>query len=212
MKSAKRVSSNPTTDNSCGTLIPSSNACLITPIAVISLEQRSAVGAFPKFAELLKSPFSAFQPVVSLDDELGPHRQADLTHRPFERIFSRYRGPQFEGSTHETDPLMPQGRQMLHGLANSMGIVDTDVADAGSLWANIHKYQGHISETEMLQQLVFHPEGKYCNAVDSSSQSSCGRQVPCAWGHESSRSEESRIFVRRPEFQKSAQSPGKRGL
>src|SRR5208337_1082420 len=44
MKSANRVSSNPTIDNCWGTLIPSSKACLITPIAVISLEQRRAVG------------------------------------------------------------------------------------------------------------------------------------------------------------------------
>jgi hypothetical protein len=57
MKSASRVSSNPITDNSCGTPIPRSNACLITPMAVISFEHIRAVGCSRSLESFFRASF-----------------------------------------------------------------------------------------------------------------------------------------------------------
>src|SRR5277367_7061539 len=72
-----------------------------------------------------------------------------------------------ERSTDETDPFMPHCGEVLHCLANSMGVINTNIADTRRLRTNIDEHQRQIPESKMLQQLVFHAEGEYGDSIHS---------------------------------------------
>src|SRR5882724_5344606 len=101
--------------------------------------------------KLLEGQFPSFQSVITLYDKLGLHGQADFAHRFFKRISPYHRRPQLQGSGDEADAFVAHSRQVLNGLANSMGVIDTNVADARRLRSNVDEYQWQVPKTEMLQ-------------------------------------------------------------
>jgi hypothetical protein len=73
-------------------------------------------------------------------------------------LFSGHRGFQTQGPVMNAI-FVAQGRQMLHRLADSVEIIDSDVADPGTRWPNIDKDQGHFSQLQVFKQHLFHTEG-----------------------------------------------------
>lgn len=62
---------------------------------------------------------------------------------------------------------MSQGRKVLHSLPNASFIIDANVADARQIRSHVHKYQRYLPKPQVLNQRIFHPEGKHRNSVDT---------------------------------------------
>src|SRR5580704_16875371 len=89
---------------------------------------------------------------------------------------------------------MPHGGEVLYCLANPMGVIDTNIADARRLRTNIDKDQRQIPETKMLQQFVFHAEGEYGDSIHSAFDHSSDRELH-AFGIMNGRGEENFVVV-----------------
>src|SRR5271156_2626374 len=98
--------------------------------------------------------------MVSLDDKLRPHLQANLTHRRFKRVSPGDRRAQPERSRHETDAFMPHRGEVLSRLAEALRVIDADIADARCLRPDVHENERQIPKSKMFEKFVFHSECK----------------------------------------------------
>src|SRR5579862_6766553 len=62
---------------------------------------------------------------------------------------------------------MPKRGQMLNRLTDTVQVVDTNVADAGTRRTNVDKYQWHLAQFEILEQHLLHAERHNGNTFDT---------------------------------------------
>ena len=67
----------------------------------------------------------------------------------------------------ERDLLVTKRGKMLDRLPNPMEIVDANIANSGSRWTDVHKYQRNLSQLKILKQYVFHAESHNRDSLDS---------------------------------------------
>ena len=60
---------------------------------------------------------------------------------------------------------MAERSQMLHGLTNSLGIIDLEYADVVHGRSGVHEDQGELALDEHLHQLFFDAEGHDGDAI-----------------------------------------------
>jgi len=65
---------------------------------------------------------------------------------------------------------------MLHGLADSVRIIDADIADAWCLRTHVNENERQISKSQVFQELVFQSERKNRDAIHASLDHSADRE------------------------------------
>ena len=96
--------------------------------------------------------------VVAFNHQLRVSFEADFLHGTQKCLFSGHRGFQTQRPGDEGNFFVAQSSQMLHRLADSVEIVNPDIAHPGSRRPDIDEDQRHLPELQVFEQHFFHAE------------------------------------------------------
>src|SRR6266702_1654918 len=130
---------------------------------VIGAHDRSRTGT--QAGQMRQSVHSPFHSVVSLNHQLRFHAHANLSHGFLKCILAGLGRFKIQRASDKGDVFVPQGREVLDCLPDTLLVVDLDIADLSDRRTNVYKYQWHFAETQVLQQRIFHAEGENSDAL-----------------------------------------------
>jgi len=123
--------------------------------------RRGQLGAGQQFLGRGHAPLHG---VVAFNDPALIGHDATLLYRALKRRQARLRRMQLERPGYKRDIPVAQSGQMLHALADSVMIVHAEQADARPLGPHIHKHQGNVAFSELVQQRLLDAEGHHGHA------------------------------------------------
>ena len=153
----------------------------MTPIAVMSLEHSTAVGRLLKLVQFHQRPHPAFHPVIAHHDQF--RRKSDFRHRQFESLSPRQRRLQMQRPSNEGDARVPERRQMLHRLPDSVLIVDADVGDSRYVRSHVHEYQRNFAKTKVFNDASLPCQTSGSRLHPRGARSCAAPKIPSVWDH-----------------------------
>ena len=149
-----------------GTLWVVRKSAWSAPMAVMSLEQSTAVG---RCVRAMSCSIAAMPPsMVWLPSTMC----SAGTVRPSSAMDLRKASRRATAERRRSGPVMKAMRavaergEVLYGLADALAVIDLEDADVGQVGAGIHKDQRELALHQLLDQLLFNAEGHDGHAID----------------------------------------------